>query len=325
MKVKIEFEVDNCTKCPFHEKHQVYTPDSFEHEVGIYCAITDDTHDSRERHTYDGEIQKRLVTSDNWHPEEDAETPGWCPFLLKQYRELILEMHQSSCWEQAAKIYTGVGHPSESINFYRGVDYINNLITEGSLFLGGLAESKIESLLYGEWHHSVERDVYLMTIVAMLHNLTISMEVRADAKIAKKESELAKEDKDIIADAILNWTDGPAFIKKFNEEKTRLKAEGRKPALDTGTAIKVSLYLADALVIARKPSPSSRGPSGSLSKEYKTAERASQMLSSVTNTEFKLVFNPEIASHARYGKNFKNAAELHYTTDGDFDPSVFKS
>jgi hypothetical protein len=73
------FEVQNCSKCPFHETHQIITPDSFEHEIGIYCSEVEDTTEDFARHTYDGTVNKKLVVADDWNVEEYARVPGWCP------------------------------------------------------------------------------------------------------------------------------------------------------------------------------------------------------------------------------------------------------
>ncbi len=79
MRVTITVDVENCFQCPFHEEHRILTPDSFEHEFGIYCSEVDDDTDCWKRRTYDGEVNKRLIANGEFLRERDAAVPDWCP------------------------------------------------------------------------------------------------------------------------------------------------------------------------------------------------------------------------------------------------------
>ena len=52
-------EIKYCTECPYHEQHGIVTPDSFEHDTGVYCSLVsaDDDHNS---HTYDGHVDELI-------------------------------------------------------------------------------------------------------------------------------------------------------------------------------------------------------------------------------------------------------------------------
>lgn len=73
-------KIVNCADCRFHTKHQIWTPDSFEHEYGIFCSKT--KADSTTL-TLDGTIDEKLVVTDDWDPKKYAKVPEWCPMLSK--------------------------------------------------------------------------------------------------------------------------------------------------------------------------------------------------------------------------------------------------
>ena len=78
MSVAMKLEVKRCVDCPFSEKHQILTPDSFEFDMGVFCSKIDEI---QEKHsTYDGVITKKLVFSYEWLSEINQEIPDWCPF-----------------------------------------------------------------------------------------------------------------------------------------------------------------------------------------------------------------------------------------------------
>ena len=82
MKAVITFEIENCSKCPFHEKHQIITEDSSKYEWGIYCSIVIALKETWSSYTYSGTIMKKLVAADE-HPEEYANVPEWCPYITE--------------------------------------------------------------------------------------------------------------------------------------------------------------------------------------------------------------------------------------------------
>lgn len=81
-----------CTECPFHEQHAIVTPDSFEHDTGVYCSLVDIDENSVNRdyvsHTYDGEIKKRFCFSWEWASEiKQSVIPDWCPLRAEARTE----------------------------------------------------------------------------------------------------------------------------------------------------------------------------------------------------------------------------------------------
>ena len=282
MSVKITFEVDNCCDCPYKYDN----PNS--------CSISK------------REIPKKGV-------------PDWCPFILKQYLALTSMMKDSRDWLYQARIWSGNYNTLPSLYF--GLNRINNAIANAGTFLRELAASDLKDFLYGEEYHSMERDIYLMTITAMLRE--IDSDRLESVKRAKGEylahSGLSDEDKDIVTDAILRWIDGPALIEQFNEYKERFKVHRKKPVLDTSTAIKISLYLASTLDITN------RIAQGNVcSDKYRIAEKICHALGKDSKAAFHLTYNPNLGKKGIIGSNPKNAAELHYTTGSEIDLSVFK-
>lgn len=77
MPVILKIKVDNCINCPCSEQHQIVTPDSFEHDTGVFCS---ELEDSIKHCTYDGTITKKLIFSYEWPSEiEGRKIPDWCP------------------------------------------------------------------------------------------------------------------------------------------------------------------------------------------------------------------------------------------------------
>ena len=302
MIAKIEFKVDKCVYCPFHEKHQIMTADSFEHEIGIYCSKVEDISDSWARNTYDGRVDKKLVVADDWHANECSDVPDWCPCIIRMYTRFIKEINKSDEWKQSVYTYSGFEQAANSPSIHKdGEKHIMDIIVHAICFLQDLKQADIKSFLYSDYNHFIVRDVALMEIAAMLHSIGSSP--KESAEIANNKylagSNLSCEDKEIIIDAILHWADFKANIEKFDETKERAKVYKKYPILDTLTAIKVSLYLANTLSMAKVALPDS------------------------ATVKFKFVYNEKL-DNGDYGKNPKNAAELHYTADSDFNPHVFE-
>jgi hypothetical protein len=73
-KVTFTHEIDNCCDCPYSYNESIYTPDSFEHEIGIYCSkIKDEKSYSIKKH--------KLIVADEWDLREYSQIPDWCPLL----------------------------------------------------------------------------------------------------------------------------------------------------------------------------------------------------------------------------------------------------
>ena len=66
---EVKLIITNCMKCPYHYVEKIYTPDSFEHEEGCYC-----------------EISNKLVVADDWNLEKWANIPDWCPLVGKEIK-----------------------------------------------------------------------------------------------------------------------------------------------------------------------------------------------------------------------------------------------
>ena len=73
--------ITSCLQCEYHTIRQIYTPDSFEHEEGLYCKLVEDHTESWVRHTYGGPTYYRLVVADEWDVRRYADIPDWCPRL----------------------------------------------------------------------------------------------------------------------------------------------------------------------------------------------------------------------------------------------------
>lgn len=305
MTAKIELEVDKCFKCPFHEKHQIMTAYSFEHEIGIYCSKVDDKSDSWARNTHDGRVDKKLVAIDDWYVDKCSNVPDWCPFIKKTYAKLIKKISESEKWGREIRLYSGfLKNDVNPLLHEDSRTYIDNTIAYASRFLQDLAQADIKSFLFSDSDHSISRDIALMEIATMLHSISDNPKKSAEIADSKylADSDLSYEDKYIIIDTILHWADAEANIEKFDEEKERAKVYKRIPILDTCTATKMSLYLASTLSTSKRS--------------------ASKALYGVTDVEFKFVYNNKL-DKGDYGENPKNATELHYTADSDFDPHIF--
>ena len=82
---EVVLKISNCSKCPNHKCHQIYTEDSFEHEFGIYCTKIEANPDERWAcKTMNGWVKYRLVVFDDWDPAKYAKVPDWCPLLKKE-------------------------------------------------------------------------------------------------------------------------------------------------------------------------------------------------------------------------------------------------
>lgn len=79
MGVEISLFVERCTDCPCSEEHRLITPDSFEHEIGVFCSKLE-MGTLEKTSTYDGIITKKSIFSYSRPSEKFFEIPAWCPF-----------------------------------------------------------------------------------------------------------------------------------------------------------------------------------------------------------------------------------------------------
>ena len=78
----ITLKIDNCMDCPHSLVSDIFTADSWEHEVGCFCKKTVDEKYKKEwtNATRSGVLPYRCVGSDDWYLKEYTDVPDWCPF-----------------------------------------------------------------------------------------------------------------------------------------------------------------------------------------------------------------------------------------------------
>lgn len=331
MKAKVTFEVDDCLKCPFHEKHQIVTPDPYEHEIGIYCSQTDYSGTEWSQETMDGLIKKRMIGCDDWYPEKYTDVPGWCPFIIKQYLTFMSELCEDEQWKRYMNANTSNPWRQTDLAFDYGIDHAIHTINLAEEFLDNLAENSFKEFYYGEECHSIARDKYLMSIASLLRDvgshepLNENGNGRLDRQNFLEESELSEEDKDIITDAMMHWENIEDLIQSFDGKKELAKVHGSRPVLDTPTAIKVALALASVLDV---------GPSRVTRSTYEVHSTGATYgvdvgirslalaFKKIEKVEFKFTYNEH---HGKISEpSPKNGAELHYTTTSGFDANALK-
>ena len=290
MKAKITFEAEKCVECPYCKNN--------------YCTTA-----------------KR---------ETPKNIPDWCPFVLQQYLVFLLALDDDPNWKSCMEANTSNPWNLPELAFDRGLNHAIKTAHFAKHFIHDLADHSFKDFLYGEECHSVERDQYLMTIAAMIrdvgeHDPNIAKEGRLDKFSYLKESEFCAEDKDIISDAVLHWNEVDNLIEDFDMMKEIAKVHRRKPTLDTGTAIKISLLLGSMLDV---------GPGRVTRSTYEVHTNRDRLmigneirplalaLKKIEKVEFKLVYNDHYGKVA--GPNPKNAAELHYTVADEFNVSDLK-
>lgn len=82
--------ISHCCQCPYSHTEQITTPDSFEHDMGMYCKLCQTKEKAYGVNTYD-----RLICSDEWHVEDEALVPDWCPFLIDSAKLLTVQRRLS--------------------------------------------------------------------------------------------------------------------------------------------------------------------------------------------------------------------------------------
>lgn len=321
MGVKITLIIENCAKCPFHEVHQIVTPDSFEHEFGIYCTKVDDHEDSFERYTYDGRIEKRLVVADDRDPELFSKVPSWCPIIAQQLQELIEGITNSQVWKDTMGIITANPFGMKKLIIDHGLSHADRVVNNALQFLYDLKEHEFNDFVYHESLRDTERDQYLVTIAALLHDISLSTNEEdhavKSAEMATKrflsEADIPDVDKDIITDAIRRHSNGDHLAEDFEILKIKSKEVMRKAILDTDLAVPIALYLADKLDVTKERLEHEGNP-GCTDPRFDDLVTA---VKKIHKTEFRLIDRGK-------GENGRQlptvAAELHYFVDKDFDP-----
>lgn len=318
MVAHIHFEIENCTNCPFHERHQVITPDSFEYEVGIFCSKT---YTPDQTNTRDGYISNKLVVADE-DPDDWAVVPDWCPYVIGEYRDLISKILENE-WSQDKRPKSGsCNSPLGNPYLDRSLARIERIISKAGYFLQQLEDDDLKAFLYGECFHSMKRDYYIMKLVALLRELNPSP--KKSAAIAKERyldcSNISEEDQAIIEDGILNWNKGEETLEEYDSLKKQYVARGRRPVLDTLNAIKLALYLAEVLDVTNLTPALDYTPTA----QSDELEEIIKAIGPDCQAKFELVYNPNLSRKDIIGDNPKNAAELHFDTPGKFDTKVFK-
>ena len=75
-------EIDNCCDCPYSHTERILTPDSWEHEEGIFCSKM------KADRKYNGvNTDDRLIVSDGWNLRKWASIPDWCPMAKNKEEE----------------------------------------------------------------------------------------------------------------------------------------------------------------------------------------------------------------------------------------------
>ncbi|MBR3169250.1 hypothetical protein IKF23_02305 [Candidatus Saccharibacteria bacterium] len=230
MKAKISFEVDNCTKCPFHERHSIVTADSFEHEMGIYCSLTEDESDSWWHYTYDDRITKKLVAADDWRPEKYANVPSWCPFIMKQYKALLANTYYSEEWWQGDdEAWLLIDKP-----------IIDAMIRCAADIMDQLSKCYFKQVVFRDVQDSLEHSQALATV-------TILSSFMLNYQHFLEDYGLPEEDRAFVETMAYS---GRYSKLEFKRIKRQLKkSPHNKLMLDPYTALKVAIFLAEDLVI----------------------------------------------------------------------------
>lgn len=67
----VSFTIDNCCDCPYHYTEKIYTPDPWDHEIGVYCSQVVDKNSYNKKN--------KLVASDDYDIRKYSKIPDWCP------------------------------------------------------------------------------------------------------------------------------------------------------------------------------------------------------------------------------------------------------
>lgn len=280
-KAKVTIEVNNCLECPYQERHSI-------------CIPSDDVY---------------------------AGVPDRCPFVLQQYAVFLWELDENEDWRSCMRANTSNPWNLPNLDFDLGASHVFKTIEYANRLLSDLAENSFKDFLYGEECHSVERDRYLMKIVAMLRDVG-EYEPKLQDKTCKldrfsylRKADFSDEDEDIITDAILHWDEAAELVEDFDKMKEIAKVHRSKPTLDTSTAVKVSLLLGSMLDVGQHRTPDciSAPEHCLLAKAFRCVEKV----------ELNFTYNDHYGKVS--GPSPKNGAELHYTATEDFDVNALKA
>ena len=326
MKAKVAFEVENCTKCPFHEVHQLasgrsrdygvyyYSPIE-DYDTGIYCSLTQAPDpDDRVQDTTDGHILKRLIVADDY-PEKWADVPAWCPFIIKGYAELFDRIRHSDRWQ--SHMVANADNPNNYpyLGFDRGVNHVKNATKQALTFLDNLVKCSFESFCYGDYHYpSTERDKWLTTIAIALRDFGVYNNLSSGAIDLVKtyflndESGISIKDINTITNAILRQ-DYIGIMQDFSKIRKESKA---KPLMKTDIVIRTALCLSDVLDVGE-----TRVIEHGLG--HLQYPNLAENIKKVSKVEFRFAYDKKVDKIGKSNPNFKNTAELRYTADEGFD------
>ncbi len=321
-------KIEKCNQCVHHEVHQIYTADSFECDMGIYCSITEDKRDSFERHTHDGYVDRKLVSSDDYDvPIVDI--PGWCPLVLKAYEELVDEIVDSDEWQGMMDKIDENRSGSQKLIAQHGRIHAKSVVENAIDFLEKLEKYQFENFYYHSAWCSTQRNQWLVSIAAMLHDIGLAKDTTTDhavvsAEDAKKyflnRAMIDDVDKGIIVKAITSRSNGRALVDEA-EQTLRVKRDGkykRKACLETELVVPVALILADKLDITRERIKDEYLNSIGEDPEFDDFCEAVKKISKV---EFKFI---DPGEDGEGNPLSVKKAELHYVVDDGFNFNAMK-
>lgn len=73
---KVKFVITNCMDCYYSYTERIYTPDSFEIEIGCYCEKIEDKESYNKKH--------KLIVADDKDLRYWTKIPDWCPYCNKE-------------------------------------------------------------------------------------------------------------------------------------------------------------------------------------------------------------------------------------------------
>ncbi len=240
----------------------------------------------------------------------------------QQYLNLINEITRSSVWHEAMETITKNPSKTKKLIIDHGHLHAEGVVAQALKFLDELEEYPFRDFVYPERIEPTGRDQYLVTIAALLHDIGLSKSEMnhafSSAEMAKElfldKSDLAKEDKDIIIDAIERHSDGFHLIEDFNYIKTRARGLGRTAYLETDLVVPVALYLADKLDVHKGRLAHEGNPECTDPKFDSLVEAFSK----INKVEFRLVAHNRRRQKGG-GSLPVDTAELHYYVDEGFD------
>ncbi len=325
MKVCIDgVEITQCKNCKYHEVHEIVLVDDFDHDFGTYCSLVEDEHDSYERHTYSGRINKRMIGGDDWDVSE-AEVPDWCPFVLKQYEEQLDVILDSSEWNTMMKTIDENPFGSQKLIAEHGKRHAKKVFFAAEGFLRDITKYKFNNFYYNDHWCSTQRDECLLAFAAMLHDVGASVDPTSghtamSVKIAKEtflsRTTLNDEDKEVILKAIANHSDGTQLVQEAKATLVREKGKLFSSPLRSELAVPVALLLGDKLDITADRIKDDYLKTFGEDPEF---DKYCEEVKKIKKVEFKFV-DP---GKNKYGDSLPvTRAELHYTVDKDFDFNV---